>query len=361
VSLPDYADMAVCGYCGCTLAREQVRVLAKEREQQLERQPLRSVKCSQCAGPLSAWEGKRILVCDHCGVRVAVLDHGDLSRWCFPARIDATQAATAGAAWLRDHPGIASTFREAALVETKLAFAPIWEHKVLAAGWEFGYRHRVWPQPTVNPLTGEFHMPTDMRPVQERVHEPRLHERRFYLPATDFGVLGAVRPRVTGRELLLPLLAGELDPTAIVLEATGDISEAVEMGRAAARLPLSGASDPDLHIYLFREASSLLYYPLWLLRYRRGNDYGRIVVDGRNGTINSATAPADLRAKTAALVAKISGLIVLAAVLLYLGVAHEAGRGPLLIVAVVVSVLAVVLGLRFRPEKEVEYHDSLAS
>jgi hypothetical protein len=142
-----------------------------------------------------------------------------------------------------------------------------------------------------------------------------------------------------------------------VLEAKGDVSETVEMGRAAARLPLTGASDPQLRVFLFREAAALLYYPLWLLRYRQGVAYGRVVVNGRDGTVNSATAPADLRGKTAALVAKISVLVILAAVLVYLGVEFKSGRGPLVAAAVILSVVAVALGLRFRPEKEVEYHD----
>ena len=358
--LPHYADMAVCPCCGCTLARERTCAPEEDSEERLERQLLHSVKCSQCAGPISAWEGKRVLKCDHCGVRVAFLDHRGLTRWYFPARIGLTEAAQAGAAWLRDHQGIAKTFRHATLVEAKLAYAPIWEHKVLAAGWEFGYKYRTGIQPSVNPISGETYEPADVRAIQG-VHEPRLHERRFYLPATDFAAIGAERPRITGRELLAPLLAGELDPSAIVLEAKGDVSEAVEMGRAAARLPMSGASDPDLHLYLFRETASLLYYPLWLLRYRRGEVYGRIVVDGRHGGINSAFAAADLRAKTAAVVAKIAGLALLAAALVYLSVELKAGRGPLIAMAVVVSVLAVVLGLRFRPEKEVEYHDSFSS
>lgn len=360
VPLPDYADMAVCSYCGCTLARERTRVPQQDQGERLERQLLRSVKCSQCAGPISAWEGKRVLKCDHCGVRVIFLGHSGITRWYFPARIGRPEAARAGTNWLSGHPGVAKVFRDATLVEAKLAYAPVWEHKVLAAGWEFGYKYRTGIQPSVNPMSGETYEPADIRAIQG-VHEPRLNERRFYLPATDFAAMGAERPRITGRELLVPLLAGELDPSALVLEAKGDASEAVEMGRAAARLPMSGASDPELHLYLFRETASLLYYPLWLLRFRQGDLYGRVVVDGRHGGINSATAPADLRAKTAAVIAKIAGLALLAAVLVYLSVELKAGRGPLIALAVIVSALAVVLGIRFRPEKEVEYHDSFSS
>ena len=136
--MPDYVDAAVCTFCGSTLERDQVRVSLEETRQGAQRQPLRSVRCSQCAGPLSACEGKRVLVCDHCGVRVAVLEPGGLTHWHFPARVDRAGALAAGAAWLKDYPGIAAEVREAEPSEVKLAYAPIWEHRVLTAGWEFG-------------------------------------------------------------------------------------------------------------------------------------------------------------------------------------------------------------------------------
>lgn len=342
------------------MEREHVRVLRKEWEKGVERQRLHSVKCSQCAGTLSVYRGKRLLVCDHCGVRTAVLEAGGVSRWYFPARVDRRAAATAGARWLGDHPGIDTSFRDATLVETQLVYAPIWEHRVLAAGWEFGYRHSNRLISTPLPAVEDSYQPLELQRVQEKVKEPRLHERRFYLPATDFVALGARRPRVTGRELMVPLLAGELEPYAMVLEAEGDGSEVAEAGRALARQPLSGADLPRMHVYLFKETTSLLYYPFWILRYRLGSAFGTVVVNGRHDNVNSAVAPADLKGKKTALAAKIAGLVVLGAVMVYLGVRSEALR-PLLALSVVSWAVAVLLGLRFKPEKEVEYHDPYAA
>jgi DNA-directed RNA polymerase subunit RPC12/RpoP/ribosomal protein S27AE len=361
VSLPDYADLTVCEFCGSTLAREQVRALQEEKAGGLESQRLRSVRCSQCAGPLSAYEGRRILVCDHCGVRVVVLERGGLSRWYFPARADRIAAAAAGASWLRDYPGIARDFRYARLIEAKLVYAPIWEHKALTAGWEFGSQARTRMVLARHPtLDGEAEESLQLELIHESVQDARLQERRFYLPATDFESLGARRPRVTGRELLVPLIAGEIESTATVLSTAGVASEVVERGRNAARLPLSGALRPDVHVFVFRETAALLYYPLWLLRYRQGDVDNRIVVDGRHGTVNSATAPADQRRRLLVLAAEVGALTILGAVLAYLAVSFRAARVPLLAAAVVVSVAAIVAGLRFRPEKEVEYHDSFS-
>ncbi len=318
---------------------------------------MRSVRCSQCAGPLSAYEGKRVLVCDHCGVRVALLEHGGLTRWYFPTRVDRARALAAGAAWLRDFPGIASAVRQAEPVEVKLAYAPIWEHKVLNAGWEFGTQHRTRIVTPRSLLTGEPQESMELRLLEEGVQEPRLQERRHYLPATDFEAIDACRPRITGRELLVPLLAGELDPAAIVLRAEGEASEVVSKGRTAAQRPLSGAMNPELHLYLFRESVALLYYPLWLLRFRHGDSYCRVVVDGRDGTVNSGRAPADQTKRLAALVAKMAALAAAVVVLAYFGATYEPGRASLIAAAAVVSIAAVAMGVRFRPEKEVEYHD----
>ena len=184
--MPGYADMAVCAFCGSTLRRERApggpraRALAAvpapaaepaggeaapispggfpplvsapaaaptaapfpEASSGAEEEVLHSVQCSQCAGPLSVREGRRILVCRRCGVRVMVKEHGGVSRWYFPTRLNRLKAAGASAAWLSEYPGIARDARDAQLGDARLTYAPIWEHRLLLAGWEFGRKLR---------------------------------------------------------------------------------------------------------------------------------------------------------------------------------------------------------------------------
>ncbi len=127
-----------------------------------------------------------------------------------------------------------------------------------------------------------------------------------------------------------------------------------------ARSPLTGSLNPELHLFLFREGTALLYYPLWLLRFRQGDAFCRVVVDGRDGTVNSGRAPADQTRPVAMLAAQITALVVAAALLVYFGVTRASARASLLAVAVLLSIVAVVLGIRFRPRKEVEYRDSFS-
>jgi hypothetical protein len=142
-----------------------------------------------------------------------------------------------------------------------------------------------------------------------------------------------------------------------VLEAEGTADGVAEKGRRAALQPLSGALTPDYHLFVFRESSSLLYYPLWLVRYQTRGRTCHIVVNGRDGTVNAGRAPADQGGQIAALAGRLGVLALAVAVLVYFAVTRASGRGALVAVAVIVSVVAVFLGRRFRAEKEVEYHE----
>jgi len=362
VDLPSYAEGAVCCFCGSTLTR--AGWAAKPAASSGERQRLRSVKCTQCAGPLNAFEGRRILACEHCGVRVAVLEHGGLSRWHFPARLSRLHAAEAAAQWLAEYPGVDEEVRTARLAEARLVYAPIWEHKALIAGWEFGYKLKA--QNVVVRLDrpsyfGEEPQGLEMQMVREDARQPHLQERRFFQPATDFEVFGATRPRISGRELMLPMLAGEVEPSATVLEAEGDGHDVAAAGRRAALLPASGNYATDIHLFCLRESIALLYYPMWLLRYERGAKTAHLVLNGRDGSVNAAVAPASKRRAVIMLAAELALLIAAACVFVGLAVAWSRGRNSMVALAVIVSIAAIFVVWRFKPVREVQYREPFSS
>ena len=316
VDLPRYVGTVVCAACGSTLVRHdspRAAVLPQVGDAPV----LRSVRCSQCAGPLVSRAGERVLTCGHCGVRVAVAERDGFSSWYFPTRVERIKAVGVASAWLAEYPGIKKRARGARINEARLVYAPIWEYKALVAGWEFGHKLR-----TRCELVGEEENERlELQLVREGVEEPHLQERRFYQAATDFAALGATRPRVSGREPILPLLAGELDPSAEILDPDDRAVSVAEKGRKAVLQPVVGAESPDSHLFALRESTTLLFYPLWLLGYRDGNGLYTIAVNGRDGTVNSATAPA----------------------------------------AVIDSVLDILPLRRPRKEREVEYHEPFSS
>jgi len=362
VEMPGYADAAICAFCGSTLTRP--RRTGEGAAPTGEKRSLRSVQCSQCAGPLSAFEGRRILVCDRCGVRVAVLAHDGFSRWWFPCRLTKVEAAETASRWLAEHPGIDQAARSSRLLEAQLIYAPIWEHKVLVAGWEFGYKMVTKAEAVHRGIPGslrEEETRLELRTVKEGVKEPYLQERRYFEAATDFASFGGRRPRLTGRELMLPMLAGEIEPGATVLAVQGNAETVAETGRMIALQPMSGAHSLDAHLTSLRESTALLYHPMWVLLFRAGERYSKIVVNGRDGSVNSAVAPASNRARLALLVARVAALAVVVAVLVTLAATRSQGRSSLVAAAVIVSLVAVVMVWRFKPVREVEYHDVFSS
>jgi DNA-directed RNA polymerase subunit RPC12/RpoP len=366
VSLPDYADLAVCPFCGSNLRREQpsgqaaplgdTRVAGSSS--QAEERVLHSLSCPQCAGPLSVRAGRRILLCGHCGVRVLVRGTGGFCRWLFPQKLDRLQALAAARKWLGEYPRVAGRARDVPLTRAQLVHVPIWEHKALVAGWESGTKFRTRSY-LVTDREGSERL--DLALVEEPFKEPHLQERRLFQAACDLDALSATRPRFSGRELLLPLVAGEVDPASTVMEPGGSAAEIAARGRRLALQPDSGAADPQSRMLLLRESLTLLYYPLWLVDYQTAGCSYRIVVNAHDGSINSAAAPAADGRLTPSLGLRMAALAAAAVFALWLGSVIDGARVPTVFAAVIVCVAAILLVLRSPGGGKVEYHEPFSS
>jgi hypothetical protein len=394
VTLPEYADLAVCPSCGSNLARVGADAAggapggaptegdsptwpgspgagltaasagrpgapaAIPTAGSTDQQVLHSLSCPQCAGPLSVHAGRRILLCDHCGVRVLNRGEGGLSHWLFPQNTDQIHALSVAAHWLTDFPGIAKDARDVPVRHATLVHIPIWEHKCLVAGWEFGTKLRTKTY-LVSDDEGADRL--ELAVEEERFQDPHLQERRYFQAGCDLEAMGATRPRFSGRELLLPLVAGEVDPSSTVLEPQGTAAEMAERGRKLALMPSSGAADPHTQMLVLRESVSLLYYPLWLVDYKVADRPYRIAVDANHGTVNSGTAPAANERLNPILTLRVAGLLAVAVFAAWAASNWSAARMPLIFLAVIVCIAAFLLVLRSPSGGKVEYHEPFSS
>ncbi len=318
---------------------------------------LRSISCPRCAGPLQGRDGDRVIECARCGTRFLTRLQDGFARRYFPAKVERLQAVGAAARWLWEHPDVPSDIRESAFVEAHLLYVPIWEVRAYLVGWEFGKKLR--NQTKVVKVGEEEVARTEL--VDQPVEEGFFSERRFYQEAADLDALGMGRPHITGREFTLPYLVGELERGAAVLQADGDLAAIRERARASFLHPPTGTVASDTRLFLLKESAALLYYPLWTLRYRyRGRLY-EMVVDGRNGRIHAARAPADNRRRIALFLASYAALAV--ALAMTVSVRHEWPNmaEPALYSMVLVLVLAAGAFTRFRLIREVEYHEPFSA
>jgi len=319
----------------------------------MDRLTLRSVQCPQCAGPLEAGQG-RVVVCGHCGVRILVRQSGGFSRWYFPAKTSRLQAVGAASGWLKRQPEITKGARAGRVVEATLLYAPIWEYKAFVTGWETGSKMRT---KAVMVEEEEDQPRFDLETVREDVIESHLNERRYYQEATDLSAVGATtRPLVTGRELALPLLPGELEKGALQLEAYGNPAEVLSTGRKSA-LAVTGADVVySSRLFALREGITLFYYPLWLLRFKDGDRLYEVTVDGRSGDIFSARAPAANGIRVLRTAGEMAVLAAIVAGFAHLNV-FNLGRISTLAVIVIVSLAVLYMAWQLEQREEVEYHD----
>jgi hypothetical protein len=331
---------------------------------------LRSVSCSRCAGPLRLCDGERLFTCGHCGTSFLLQESRGFARRYFPAKVARLQAVGKASAWLAQHPEVPADITSAVFTEAQLIYLPIWEARAYLVGWEFGNRLRLRAEaaPALaltlslgGDLFGEEAETMRLELEDEGVQEAFFDERRLYQAAADLPALGMSRPHITGREFSLPYLPGEIEDGAALLEADGECDAVRTRARQAFLHPASGASIRDSRLFLLRETMTLLYYPLWSLRYRyRGRLY-EMSVDGRSGVIHSARAPADGRMRLVIMVASYAALALALALAAWAWQEFGALREIFLYVGLLVLAAAGGVYWRFRLQREVEYHEPFSA
>ena len=319
---------------------------------------LRSISCPRCAGPLNALDGVRLLSCARCGTPFVTSTPGGYSRRYFPCKVAQLQAVGRGSAWLEAHPDVPKDIRSAVFTEAQLLYVPIWEVGAFVVGWEFGKRVRL--RQRLVEVGDQEVLQEEM--VDEAVADPTLSQRHFYQQAADLSALGMGRPHIAGREFTLPYLVGELEPGAAILEADGGLAEVQRRATESFRSPPGSATIRDLHLFLLRQTSSLIYYPLWSLRYRYEGRLYAMTVDGRSGVVHSARAPAD---NSRRLVGLVAACVILAVALAAYRWAWDALRviGDPVTAAVLLLIVACAASSfwRFRLVREVEYHEPFSA
>jgi hypothetical protein len=314
---------------------------------------LRSVSCPACAGALRAEDGERLLQCDRCGSRYLAAAEDGFSRRYFPNQVERLQAVGKGTRFLLEHPGMPNDIKESAFVEAHPVYVPIWEVRAYVVGWEFGKRTRS----RLTKMTGGDEEYPTMEVVTEGIQEGFLAERRHYQAAAELATLGIGRPHVTGRDFSLPYASGELERGAAVFGANRDHAEVVARARKAFLRPPSGTGSRGARLFVLKETTTLLYYPLWSLRYRyRGRLY-EMTLDGRNGVVHSARGPADNDRRLALLLAMYAALAIAVALSVASLSADEIARQASFYTLLVTGALTGGAYWRFRLVREVEYHE----
>ena len=313
---------------------------------------LRSLSCPNCAGSLAARDGERRLECLRCGSAFLWSEPSGVARRHFPVKVERLRAVGLAKRWLQENRDTPRDMGSAVVVAAHLLYIPIWEARAYVVGWEFGRKFRA-RQESVRQGDDEY---ITIKMVEEGVQQGLFTERRFYRAATDLAALGIGRPQISGREFALPYSTGELEEGAAVLDNDNDHELVMAEARQAFLTPPMGTVG-SVKLFLLREAIALLYYPIWFLQYTyRGRRY-EITVDGRDGTVHSARAPADGRRCIAALLVSYTALALALGVVVWVWTGWEHAREVATYAGAAIAAMTIGVYWRFRLIREVEYHE----
>ncbi len=257
----------------------------------MSRQPgFEGLTCPRCGGTVPIPEGEHIVICSFCNLRSIVQGEAGLIRYQLPAQINREDALGHWQRFLSSSLAIERKARRLAKSnEVFLVHLPFWHVSGEGLGWGFGKKK-------VGSGKSRRYVPKEVR-VAERM--------TWNKAACDVGEFGVSRVAFA-EQAVMPFHVDELHRSGMVFEPVGSADETLAAAQAALEANVRKKAHLEQQTQLFVRMVncelSLVYYPLWVVRYLVLGRSFQVVVDGNNGQILYGKAPGSLTYRAAALV-----------------------------------------------------------
>ena len=239
---------------------------------------VRGLSCPSCGGAVPFSEGMRITTCVACGT--PLLAQGDLGHPSYAVPLSARREDVVArlAAWWRELDKARDLAATARVTEAFPVFVPVWRVTGRVVGWVLGE------------VKKEMDKKTTFVPVERRV----LTRCDVNRAACDLGELGISSVELSSA-ILDPFQDEAIEKQGMVfrpLVPAGEVrafaeAEFLDRGRRAAGV--HRVTQAFLHVV--GVSQSLVYFPLWVVRYAyRGRMY-QATADGATGALLFARAP----------------------------------------------------------------------
>ena len=293
------------------------------------------LNCPTCGGAISVPEGENILNCQYCSSTLFV--EGDQGVHTVAFKVKALQDAAMAATqrWWKKGWKARDLPTTGKVLEVYPIYLPFWKANTRVAGWICGYEERRHTDSKGNVRTERI--PKEVMVLQDYV---------FSEIACDPGDLG-IR---TLKNLMgdVSFADFEMIPT---FEATTSKDDAVVRAKNDATAKArSSAHVPHVtfeRLHVFPKALTMIYYPVWVVRYNYRERMYMDTVDGVTGQVLSGRAPGDPLFQSLAMTggATVAGLIA-AAGIIYGGSAY-ADDSRIALAGLAVGGIILFLAYRF--------------
>ncbi len=297
------------------------------------------LNCPVCGGAINVMEGEATINCQYCSSLLYVEGDSGVTTISFKNKVTKEGAIAATEKWWHKGFKARDLKRTGKVLEAYPIYLPFWNTTVRVAGWVCGYEERTHSD-------GKGHTTTERIPKEKMV----LEDYAFSEVASDPGDLGLKKLRnLTGESSFTDF---EMIPTYQATTSKDDATEhSRQEGIARARAEAGVPHITFEQLHTFPKRMSLVYYPVWVIRYDYREKMYISTVDGVTGNVLSGRAPGDPLFQSLAVTAgtSIGGVVAAGGILI-----GSQGTPEIAIGGVVVGlVLLVVTYLFFRHGSEI--------
>lgn len=273
------------------------------------------LSCANCAAPLEVAPGLRVLSCRYCDTPLRVTGPPGVRRYSVAPEVGAEDARRTAREWvssgLNKEPRLK---KEAEVGEAFLCFLPFFRVEADAVGYALGTEERTRG-------SGK-----NRRKVEVDVeHEVEKHLDRTF-PAVQVAEWGVQEIDLAG-DHLVPFDGGVLERQGLVFPPTGSEIEI----RDAALKSFKKEVDPRRRmkrvrffwLETLRERLTIIYYPLWVVRYRFEDRAYQVLVDAEDGRVAYGKAPGNDLYRAASMVLAQMAAAFVASTVLQMGVIDD--------------------------------------
>ncbi len=239
------------------------------------------LSCPACGGAISIQEGENVVNCQYCNSTLWVEGDKGIYTVAFKNKVTKDSAKAAAQNWWKHGLKARDLKTKGVVNEVYPIYLPFWSINNRVAGWVCGYEDRKHSDSKGNTTT-------------ERIYKEQmvLRDAVFSQIACDPGDLGIQRLKNFSGESSFQDF--EMIPTFESTTSKDDAlnqakAEALSKGRQSANIP--NVTFERLHA--FPKRISMIYYPVWVLRYNYLDRMYLLTVDGVTGKVLSGRAPGD--------------------------------------------------------------------
>lgn len=239
------------------------------------------LNCPTCGGAIQISEGENTVICQYCNSTLFVEGDQGVNTIAFKCRYQREHAIAATFDWWKRGLKARDLPKTGKVLEAYPIYLPFWSVTTRIAGWICGYEER---------------RHTDQRGNVRIERIPKevmiLQDFAFTEIACDPGDIGISHLRNFQGETtfedfeMIPTFESTTSKNDALTHARMD---AIDHARASARVP--NVTFERLHA--FPKRLSLIYYPIWVVRYNYRDRMYMDTVDGVTGAILSGRAPGD--------------------------------------------------------------------